>query len=76
MNRTNKRIGKWSWALSADERLTAAAVGRSQSEQTGISRELKRKYDAMLAKQEKLLARAANGPNGSNGSMARGARRA
>jgi len=73
MNRTNKRIGKWSWALSADERLTAAAVGRSQSEQTGIKRELKRKYDAMLAKQEKLLARAASGPNGS---MTRGARRA
>ena len=70
MNRVNKRIGKWCWALSADERVTAAVVGRAQSEKTGISKELKRKYAAMLEKQEKLLARAGNGP------MAQGERRA
>jgi hypothetical protein len=52
----SKRVGNWAWALTGDERIAAAVVGRSQSEKTPISAKLKRKYDAMLEKQRKLTA--------------------
>jgi hypothetical protein len=50
----SKRVGNWAWALSGEERIAAAIVGRSQSEKSPISAKLKRKYDAMLEKQRKL----------------------
>jgi hypothetical protein len=52
----SKRVGNWAWALSGEERIAAAIVGRSQSEKSPVSAKLKRKYDAMLEKQRKLTA--------------------
>ena len=52
-----KRIGHWSWALSADERKTAALVERRQREQSRITTRLQRKHEAMLEKERKLNAR-------------------
>jgi hypothetical protein len=52
----SKRVGNWAWALSGEERIAAAIIGRSQSEKSPISAKLKRKYDAMLEKQRKLTA--------------------
>lgn len=50
----NKRIGHWSWALSADERKTAASVTIREAEQAGLTMKLRRKHEAMLLKQRKL----------------------
>ncbi len=50
----SKRIGHWSWALSLDERKTAALVAIRRGEQTRLSVKLQRKHDAMLEKQRKL----------------------
>lgn len=50
----SKRIGHWSWSLSADERKTAAAVARREREQTSMATRLQRKHGAMLEKQRKL----------------------
>jgi hypothetical protein len=52
-----KRIGHWSWALSADERKTAALVERRQRDQSRITTRLQRKHEAMLEKERKLGAR-------------------
>jgi hypothetical protein len=52
----SKRVGKWAWALSGEERVAAAIVGVAQSEKSEISAKLKRQYDAMLEKQRKLTA--------------------
>jgi hypothetical protein len=52
----SKRVGKWAWALSGEERVAAAIVGVAQSEKSEISAKLKRKYEAMLEKQRKLTA--------------------
>jgi hypothetical protein len=49
-----KRIGKWSWNLSADERLTAAIVGEARGGK--LSAKLKRRHDDMIEKQRKLAA--------------------
>ncbi len=65
---TNKRIGKWCWALSGEEGLTAAAVGRSEREGSRLSVKVKRRHLAMLEKQKKLSARVvARSPHGSSG---------
>lgn len=53
----NKRIGKWCWALSGEEGLTAALFESAQRDDTEISPKLRRRYEAMLEKQRKLLAR-------------------
>jgi hypothetical protein len=50
----SKRIGHWSWSLSADERKTAAVVACRLREQTSLATRLRRKHDAMLEKQRKL----------------------
>jgi hypothetical protein len=50
----SKRLGHWSWSLSADERRTAAAVARRLREQTSLAMRLQRKHEAMLDKQRKL----------------------
>jgi hypothetical protein len=50
----SKRIGHWSWALSADERKTAVIVAMRQGEQTRLATTFQRKHDAMLEKQRKL----------------------
>jgi hypothetical protein len=50
----SKRIGHWTWALSTDERKTAALVAIRQGEQTALTTKLQRKHDAMLEKQRKL----------------------
>jgi hypothetical protein len=50
----SKRLGHWSWALSADERKTAAALAIRQGEQTRLTTRLQRKHEAMLLKQRKL----------------------
>ena len=50
----SKRVGKWAWALSNEERVAAAVVGVAQSEKSAISGKLKRTYEAMLEKQRKL----------------------
>jgi tmRNA-binding protein len=50
----SKRLGHWSWTLSADERKTAAAVAIRQGEQTRLTTRLQRKHEAMLLKQRKL----------------------
>ena len=47
-----KRIGKWSWTLSADERVTAAIVGEARGGK--LSAKLQRRLDAMIEKQRKL----------------------
>jgi hypothetical protein len=47
-----KRIGKWTWTLSAEERLTAAMVGEARGGK--LSAKLKRRHDAMVEKQRKL----------------------
>jgi hypothetical protein len=52
-----KRTGHWSWALSADERKTAALVERRQREQSRIMTSLRRKHEAILEKERKLNAR-------------------
>ena len=51
-----KRIGKWAWALSSDERLTAALVDAARGDSDGLSAKVRRGHDAMLVKQKKLLA--------------------
>lgn len=53
----NKRIGHWSWALSTDERKTAALVERRQREQRRVTTSLQRNHEAMLEKERKLNAR-------------------
>jgi hypothetical protein len=50
----SKRIGHWSWTLSADERKTAAVVALRQGEQTRLTTRLQCEHDAMLEKQRKL----------------------
>ena len=52
-----KRIGKWAWALSSDERLTAALVDAARGDADGLSAKVRRAHDAMQVKQKKLLAR-------------------
>ncbi len=54
-----KRIGSWPWALSRDERLAAATVGRGQGTEVQANAKIKQRYGAMLVKQKKLLARVA-----------------
>jgi hypothetical protein len=49
-----KRIGKWSWTLSAQERVTAAIVGEARGGK--VSAKLRRQHDAMVEKQRKLTA--------------------
>ncbi len=55
---TNKRVGMWSWALSSDEAVTALVVGRARNAGLPVAPDLARRHDAMLAKQQKLTARA------------------
>jgi hypothetical protein len=52
-----KRIGKWAWALSADERVTAAIIDAARGDPEGISVRVRRAHDVMLVKQKKVLAR-------------------
>jgi hypothetical protein len=52
-----KRIGKWAWALSAQERVVAAVVDAARGDTEGIGARIRRAHDAMLVKQKKLLAR-------------------
>jgi len=57
-----KRIGSWPWALSGDERLAAAAIGRTlgvQGSEHPVSAKIRHRHGAMLLKQKKLLARTA-----------------
>jgi len=51
-----KRIGKWSWALSPDERMTAARVDQAHAGRAPIGVKLQRAHDAMIEKQRKLTA--------------------
>lgn len=55
---TNKRVGLWSWALTSDEAITALTVGRARQAGLMVAPDEARRYDAMLAKQRKLTARA------------------
>lgn len=57
----NKRLGKWVWALSAEEGLTVVLVQSAQRDRTPLGGNLKRRYEAMLVKQRKLLARGKTG---------------
>jgi hypothetical protein len=50
----SSRIGHWSWALSADERKTAALVAIRWGQQAPLSVKLRRKHEAMFEKQRKL----------------------
>ena len=60
-----ERMGKWSWSLSPEERLAAAAASRAQCERTEItSARLRRVHEAMLVKQKKLSKRAQALPDG------------
>ena len=52
-----KRIGKWSWALSPEERVTAASAERATREGTPAGVRLQRRYELMVEKQRKLTAR-------------------
>lgn len=68
----NKRIGKWVWALSAEEGLTATLVEAARRDQSPVSALLKRRYAAMIEKQRKLLARGkAESKDGLDGADAR-----
>jgi hypothetical protein len=51
-----KRIGSWPWALSRDERLAAAAIGRTQGTENPVNAKTRNRYGAMLVKQRKLQA--------------------
>ncbi|MFI4986538.1 MAG: hypothetical protein ACHQF3_03775 [Alphaproteobacteria bacterium] len=53
----SKRVGNWSWALSGEECLAAAVGSRTERDNSPISPKLKRLYDAMRKKQQKLAAR-------------------
>ena len=53
----NRRIGKWAWALSGEEGLTASLMETALREDTPVSPKVKRRYEAMVEKQRKLLAR-------------------
>jgi hypothetical protein len=55
---TNKRVGMWSWALTSDEAVTAILVSRARQAGVFVAPDQARRYDAMLAKQRKLTARA------------------
>lgn len=55
---TNKRVGLWSWALTSEEAATAITVGRARQAGLFVAPDQARRYDAMLAKQRKLTARA------------------
>jgi hypothetical protein len=55
---TNKRVGLWSWALSSDEAVVAITVGRARQAGLFVAPDQALRYDAMLAKQRKLTARA------------------
>lgn len=52
-----KRIGKWAWALSAEERLTAALVDQARGGEDALGAKVKRAHGVMLEKQRKLVAR-------------------
>ena len=54
---TNKKIGGWCWALSGEEGMTALVVGRALREGADVPPRMRRRYDAMMEKQKKLLAR-------------------
>ena len=62
-----KRIGKWAWALSADERLAAALVEGARGAEVALGVKLRGVYHAMLEKQKKLAARAAPATTGRAG---------
>jgi hypothetical protein len=49
-----KKIGHWSWTLSADERKTAVVFAIRQDGQIRLTTKLRRKHEAMLLKQRKL----------------------
>ncbi len=55
---TNKRVGMWSWALTGEEAVTALVVGRARQAGLPVAPELALRHAAMLAKQQKLTARA------------------
>ena len=59
---TNKRVGLWSWALTSDEAITAITVGRARQAGLMVAPDEARRYDAMVAKQRKLTARARRSP--------------
>jgi hypothetical protein len=50
-----KRIGKWLWALSSEERMTAALIDQARGG-PAVSARVKRAHAAMLVKQAKLQA--------------------
>jgi hypothetical protein len=54
----SKRIGKWSWALSAEERLAATMVEGAQRDKLRVAAPMKRRYNAMVEKEKKLRDRA------------------
>jgi hypothetical protein len=51
-----KRIGRWLWTLSPEERITAVLVDQARGDQAAVSAKVKRLHGAMLLKQAKLLA--------------------
>lgn len=53
----NRRIGKWVWALSGEEGLTATLVERALRGGEPVSDRLMKRYAAMVEKQRKLVAR-------------------
>lgn len=54
---SNKRVGHWSWALSAEEGMTVLAFSTAAQEGRRLAPRLAQRYAAMLAKQAKLEAR-------------------
>ncbi len=59
LSMTNKRVGKWAWSLSAQERLAAAVAVQAVRDKSDVaSKALRLVYAAMLEKQKKLQARA------------------
>jgi len=59
---TNKRIGLWSWALTSQEAITALTVSEAVKAGLFVPPDQALRYDAMVAKQRKLTARARRTP--------------
>lgn len=62
MTMSNKRVGLWSWALSSEEAVTAVTFGRARADGEPVTPAIAERYAAMVAKQQKLTARAPRRP--------------
>jgi hypothetical protein len=53
----SKKIGVWRWALTGEEAMVALVVTRCLREKTPVDKKMQLRYEEMIEKQRKLLAR-------------------